>query len=190
MAFLRGRDLICLPIVSLGGDDIAEVRDVLFDAKRGALIGFTLNKRGPFSGRMNEMLLEKDVLAIGSHAIIVSSAASFHVPSTLDSGAPIGNVISDSVVTETGVAVGMVTDVVIDSHAGVVVGFEIAPTESGKSRERRKVYLPFDNNVSVSSDMLIVPEAAIDHIDEDFAGFGEAITRYRNALTANTVVVP
>jgi uncharacterized protein YrrD len=186
MALLRGRDLITLPIVSLGGDDLAEVRDVLFDAKRGILIGFTLNKRGHLSGRMNEMLLDADVLAIGPNAIIVTSSTSFHNPSVADSGSPIGNVISDSVVTDTGVVIGMVTDVVIDTKIGVVVGFEIAPTEAREGREGRKSYLPFDDTLSVSSDMLIVPEAAIDYIDDDFAGFAEAVDRYRTALSTRT----
>ena len=43
---LRGTDIVGLPVVTLGGEDIAEVRDVLFDAQAGHVLGFTLNKRG------------------------------------------------------------------------------------------------------------------------------------------------
>ena len=48
---LRGTDLVGLPVVTLAGDDIAEVRDVLFDADAGRVVGFTLNKRGRFAGQ-------------------------------------------------------------------------------------------------------------------------------------------
>lgn len=54
---LRGTDLVGLPVVTLGGDDIAEVRDVLFDGDAGQVLGFTLNKRGRLAGRLKENCL-------------------------------------------------------------------------------------------------------------------------------------
>ena len=53
---LRGTDLIGLPVVTLDGDDIAEVRDVLFDPQAGQVLGFTLNERGRLAGRRFEVL--------------------------------------------------------------------------------------------------------------------------------------
>ncbi len=199
MALLRGSDLVGLPIVTLGGDDIAEVRDVLFDAVRGVLMGFTLNKRGRLGGRMSDVLLQANVVAVGPNAIVVPTAQSLTEPNA-KSGAgapsteadaamrePIGNVLADRVLTDSGVVVGTVTDVVIESITNTVVGFEIAPAEQRPSRNGRKSYLPFHDTRSVSSDTLIVPAAAIAYITSDFAGFAEAIDHYREALAASRV---
>ena len=62
---LRGTDLVGLPVVTLAGDDIAEVRDVLFDPQSGHVLGFTLNKRGRLAGRMKEVLTREQIHAVG-----------------------------------------------------------------------------------------------------------------------------
>lgn len=41
-----------LPVVTVrGGEDVAEVRAVIYNPEAGRLVGMTLNKRGFFSGR-------------------------------------------------------------------------------------------------------------------------------------------
>ena len=196
MGLLRGVELVGVPIVTLSGDDVAEVRDVLFDASRGVLLGFTLNKRGRLRGRMNETLAQTEVLAIGPDAIIVGSASARTSSSSkksskegstkeADIADPIGNVLSDRVLTDSGVDIGQVTDVVIDGVAGEVVGFEIQPMDGHRSRSGRKSYIPFGDARSVSDEALVVPAAAIDYIASDYAGFAEAVSRYRSALAAD-----
>jgi uncharacterized protein YrrD len=68
---LRGTDLVGLPVVTLAGDDIAEVRDVLFDPQSGHVLGFTLNKRGRLAGRMKEVLTREQIHAVGPAAVMV-----------------------------------------------------------------------------------------------------------------------
>jgi uncharacterized protein YrrD len=191
MALLRGADIVGLPVVTLDGDDVAEVRDVLFDAGRGVLLGFTLNKRGRLSGRMSEVLPQAHVVAVGPHAVMVIAKHSLTDVLLADSGAqlpePIGNVLSDRVLTDTGVVIGTVTDVVFETSSNAVVGFEIAPDDQRPSRNGRKSYLPLRDTRSVSKDTLIVPAAAIEYVTSDFAGFAEAIDRYREALAASRV---
>jgi uncharacterized protein YrrD len=191
MGLLRGADLVGVPVVTLGGDDVAEVRDVLFDATQGTLLGFTLNKRGRLRGRLSKSLEQNDVLAIGPNAIIIGSASALSDKAEsqeADGGAlkgQGGNVLSDRVLTDSGVDIGIVTDVVIDSAAAAVVGFEIQPVDEHKSRNGRKSYIPFHDTRSLSSETLVVPAAAIDYIASDFAGFAEAVDRYRDALAAS-----
>ena len=43
---IRATELVGRPVVTLGGDDLAEVRDVVYDADQGALLGFTLTSAG------------------------------------------------------------------------------------------------------------------------------------------------
>lgn len=191
MSLLRGAELIGLPVVTLGGDDVAEVRDVLFDASRGVLLGFTLNKRGFLSGRMSEVLPQTNVVAVGPNAIMVQNALSLTDVFITAAGSqmpePIGNVLSDRVLTDSGVVIGTVTDVVFESRTNSVVGFEIAPEGEHPGRKGRKSYLPLHDTRSVSSDTLIVPATAIEYITNDFAGFAEAIDHYREALSASRV---
>src|SRR5690349_10342653 len=70
---IRATELVGRPVVTLAGDDVAEVRDVVYDAERGTLLGFTLNKRGWFRGRLHERLPVASVHAIGRDAVMVSA---------------------------------------------------------------------------------------------------------------------
>ncbi|MGH9270623.1 MAG: PRC-barrel domain-containing protein, partial [Ilumatobacteraceae bacterium] len=72
-ALVRGTDLVGLPVVTLAGEDIAEVRDVMFDVDEGAVLGFTLNKRGLFAGRLSEHLPRAEVKALGPDALMVAT---------------------------------------------------------------------------------------------------------------------
>jgi len=178
---VRGTDLVGLPIVTLAGDDVAEVRDVLYDADAGHIVGFSLNKRGRLKGRLKAVLTREQVLAVGPAAVMVD-------PTTVISVAPVdktgkgGNVLSDRVITDGGVAVGTVTDVVIDTGSGDVVGYEVLPTAETDQRHGRRSYIPLPQAIAVSGEALVVPAAAVDYITSDLAGFASSVERYRELL--------
>ena len=181
---LRGTDLVGLPVVTLAGDDIAEVRDVLFDADAGRVVGFTLNKRGRFAGRMREVLTREQIHAVGPAAVMVPADITLSPPTASDladreAG---GDVIADRVMTDSGVQVGTVSDVVIDTATGSVVGYEVLSADEPEQRHGRRSYLPLPETGAVSGEALIVPASAVEYIATDFAGFGEAIDRYRDLL--------
>lgn len=102
-ALLRGTDLVGLPVVTLAGDDIADVRDVLFDADAGQVLGFTLNKRGRLKGRMKETLDRQQIHAVGPAAIMVPPDVELVEQARGDRDGS-GNVLADSVMTDTGSA--------------------------------------------------------------------------------------
>ena len=181
---LRGTDLVGLPVVTLAGDDIAEVRDVLFDAQSGDVLGFTLNKRGRLAGRMKEVLTREQIHAVGPAAVMVRADIELSPkrPSDRTRRDTRGDVIADRVMTDSGVQVGTVSDVVIDTADGSVVGYEVLSADEPEQRKGRRSYLPLPETGAVSGEALIVPASAVDYIATDFAGFGEAIDRYRNML--------
>jgi uncharacterized protein YrrD len=181
-ALVRGSDLIGLPVVTLGGDDVAEVRDVLFDPAKGEVIGFTLNKRGKLARRLNESLPRDHVSAIGPNAVMIANdeALSGETPHAGGSGS--GDVLGDRVLTDSGVLIGTVTDAVIDTGSGAVVGYEIAPADEQSGRNGRRSYVPLDDTCAVSGEALIVPASAVDYVTNDLAGFAEAVDRFRNLL--------
>ena len=84
--------------------------------------------------------------------------------------------------TETGVNVGTVTDVVIDTADGSVVGYEVLPADEPDQRRGRRSYLPLPETGAVSGEAIIVPASAVDYVATDLAGFGEAVDRYRDLL--------
>jgi uncharacterized protein YrrD len=48
-----------LPVVTVhGGEDVAEVRDVIYDPKAGRLVGLTLNKRGNQPGTIHDVTFD------------------------------------------------------------------------------------------------------------------------------------
>ena len=179
---VRGSELVGLPVVTMAGDDIAEVRDVLFNPGAGALLGFTLNKRGRLAGRLKETLPRANVAAVGPDAIMVAGPEALsHEP--VPAGEPgSGNVLNNQVITDAGVHVGTVTDVVIDTGAGSVVGYEVAPADEQAGRKGRRSYVPLPDTGAVSGEVLVVPEAAVDYVTSDLAGFAEAVERYRTLL--------
>ncbi len=181
---LRGTDLVGLPVVTLAGDDIAEVRDVLFDPQAGHVLGFTLNKRGRLAGRMREVLTREQIHAVGPAAVMVRADIRLSAPPASDPARrdARGDVIADRVMTDSGVQVGTVTDVVIDTATGAVVGYEVLSADEPEQRKGRRSYLPLPETGAVSGEALIVPASAVEYISTDFAGFGEAIDRYRDLL--------
>jgi uncharacterized protein YrrD len=178
---VRGTDLVGLPIVTLAGDDIAEVRDVLYDADAGHIVGFSLNKRGRLKGRLKEVLTREQVLAVGPAAVMVDPATVIR-PESVETTGKGGNVLSDRVITDAGVAVGTVTDVVIDTGDGAVVGYEVLPAEESNQRNGRRSYIPLPEVIAVSGEAIVVPASAVDYVTSDLVGFGDAVDRYRDHL--------
>ena len=78
-ALLHGRELIGRPVVDgATGDDVAEIKDVVFDSGRGEITGFTLRKRGFLGGKLKEVLPIGDVVSIGTDAVMIDATASVH----------------------------------------------------------------------------------------------------------------
>jgi uncharacterized protein YrrD len=185
---VRARELIAKPVVTLGGDDLAEVRDVVYDSERGALLGFTLNKRSWFGGRLRERLTADAVHAIGKDAVMVASddalvdAAS--APEPVAAPAPERNVIGALVLTESGTKVGEVTDVIVALGSGArAVGYEVTGGEAGDATSR---YVPLPEQRAVSGDALIVPDEVDRFIVDDLAGFGASVPEFRAQLHEGT----
>lgn len=172
---MRARDLIGEVVVDAStGDDLAEVKDVLFDASRGTITGFTLRKRGTFGRRMKTILPIDGVLAVGPDAVMVDGADSLTHPNdapddTVAEGA--ADVLHDTVITESGRVLGTVKDVVVlGGPAPRVVAFEIGGGAVGSG------LVPLAARTSVSGSALIVPDAYEQRIRTDLTGLAAELT--------------
>lgn len=175
---VRATELVGLPVVTLNGDDVAEVRDVVYEPT-GGLIGFTLNKRGFLSGRLKQVLTVDMVTSIGRDAVMTETEEALteksDAPKSVDEAAD-RDVIGASVVTDDGTELGEVTDVVVSlGGSAEAVGYELV----SNAADGRHVFLPLPEQISVSGDAVIVPAGLDDFVRDDLTGFGSSVDRYR-----------
>lgn len=171
-----------LPVVTVhGGEDLAEVRDVIYDPEAGRLVGLTLNKRGFFAGRRREVLPVEALHAIGRDAVMVLDESSLTAPDDApdDVGHPATerNVIGNDVLTEGGRSLGAVRDLaLLVGGTGEVVGYQIEKPEGGHG------YIPLPAQLAVSGTALIVPDITEEFIRDDLIGLGAAVDEFRARL--------
>lgn len=171
-----------LPVVTVhGGEDVAEVRDVIYSPEAGRLVGLTLNKRGFFSGRRREVLPAEAIHAIGRDAVMILDESSLTAPEDApdDIGHPSTdrNVIGDDVLTEGGRSLGVVRDLaLLVGSRGEVVGYQIDKTAGGPG------YIPLPAQLAVSGAALVVPDITEEFIRDDLVGLGAAVDDFRGRL--------
>ncbi|HEY5318580.1 MAG TPA: PRC-barrel domain-containing protein [Solirubrobacteraceae bacterium] len=170
-----------LPVVTIhGGEDVAEIRDLIYNPEAGRVVGLTLNKRGFLSGRRREVLPAETIHAIGRDAVMVENEDSLTLPQ--DAPDEVGtsserDVLGNEVLTEQGKSLGKVKDVVVlAGSAGEVVGYEIE-TESGGTG-----YIPLPTQLAVSGSALVVPDPTQDFVEADLVGLGAAVDEFRSRL--------
>jgi len=171
-----------LPVVTVGGgEDIAEVRDVIYSPEAGALIGVTLNQRGFLAGRRKEVLAAVSIHAIGEHAVMVTDEGALVLPAEAPeevSGADSSrNVLGNDVLTDGGVSLGTVADLaVVAGTSGEVVGYQIIKPDGGSG------YIPLPAQLAVSGVALVVPALTEDFVRDDLVGLGAAVDEFRQRL--------
>jgi uncharacterized protein YrrD len=171
-----------LPVVTIGGgEDVAEVRDLIYDPEAGRVVGLTLNKRGFLSGRRREVLPARAIHAIGRDAVMIDDEESLILPQDApdEVGAPPSgrDVTGNEVLTEQGKSLGKVKDVVVlVGSDGEVVGYEIETGSGGIG------YIPLPTQLAVSGSALVVPDPTQDFVEADLVGLGAAVDEFRSRL--------
>lgn len=171
-----------LPVVTVhSGEDVAEVRDVIYSPESGRLVGVTLNKRGFFAGRSRDVLPDEAIHAIGQHAVMVLDESSLvaREDAADDVGHPPAerNVLGDDVLTEGGTSLGKVVDLVLlVGSSGVVVGYQIEKSDGERG------YIPLPAQLSISGDALVVPDITEEFVQDDLVGLGASVDEFRERL--------
>lgn len=188
---MRTSEVAGRAVVTMAGEDVAQIKDVVYSAAGGAVGGFTLAGRGLFSGPLKQALAWSSVTALGPDAVIIRDEAVFTSTSdVLDASAASGgsgsNVLGSDVLTDTGTLLGKVSDVILEvtnteAPTCDVVGYEVEPSEA-LGTHREKVFLPLPETLSASGAHLIVPDSAKDFVAHDLTGFGAAVGAFRHQL--------
>jgi uncharacterized protein YrrD len=181
--YMRTSEVIGLPVVTIrGGEDVAEIRDVIYAGDEGSLLGFTLNKRGFLRGRLKAVLPASSVGAIGTAAVMIEDESTLvapaDAPEEVARPATDRNVLGDAVITEGGVQLGTVSDLVLAvGGRGVIVGYELRRDDA-----KEPWYIPRPAQLAVSGDALLVPDHFEEYVSHDLSGFALAINRLREQV--------
>lgn len=183
---LRAKEIIKRPVVTLAGEDVAQVKDVVYGGNGGEVVGFTLNKRGLLGGPLKQGLPWSGVHGLGPDALMIADESAFQerddVVAKADGKG--GDVLGSRVITDDGRDLGEVSDVIIQVGAAAdVVGYQIDSTEA-LGRGGRTVLIPLPDTIAISGEALIVPAAATEFVSDDLAGFGAAVDAFRARLRA------
>ncbi len=192
---MRASEITKLPVVTLAGEDVAQVKDVIFSAGGGEVGGFTLAGRGRFSGPLKQALAWSEVAALGRDAMMIRDdqvlvPKSGVLDASATSGGSGGNVLGSRVLTDTGVDLGVVVDVVVEvggAEGGTcdVVGYEVEASEA-LSAQGNRVLVPLPATLSVSGEHLILPESAKDFVGQNLDEFAASVHAFRTQLEGTT----
>ena len=189
---LRASELAQRVVVTFAGEDVAQIKDIVYAANGGEIGAFTLAGRGLFAGPLKVALPWAKVVALGPDAVMIESADVL-VPlseafETADGAASSGkgDILKSEVLTDTGTSLGRVSDVIIGIGAtqggqADVVGYEIDPAES-LGRGKQPLLIPLPDTLAASGEHLMVPASAANYISDNLGGFGSAIDAFRSQL--------
>ncbi len=192
---VRASELAKLPVVTYAGEDVAQIKDIIYAAHGGQVEAFTLAGRGLFAGPLKTALPWSSVIGLGAAAVIIESEQVL-IPiadvlaQVTGAGPGRGDVLNSEVLTDQGAALGKVSDVVIgiDPSAGGqadVVGYEIEPADT-IGRGKQRLLIPLPDTLAASGEHLIVPASASNYLTDDLAQFGSVVDAFRAQLGATS----
>jgi uncharacterized protein YrrD len=188
---MRASEIAQRPVVTLAGEDVAQIKDIIYAADGGRVEGFTLNGRGRFAGPLKTSLQWSGVSALGPDAVMIADESVLVARDQVlrEAGASHaggGDVLNSRVLTDEGSDLGKVIDVIVEVNDmnrtfADVVGYEIEPSEA-LGKDVKKVLIPLPDTIAASGEHLIVPAAARDFVSNDLAGFGASVADFRSLL--------
>ena len=181
---LRATEIEGRPVVTLAGERVAEVKDVVFDSSKGRMLGFTLRGHSFLSRARKDVLAWSEVASLGRDAIMIRSDEALQGEESLvEEGVPDDrNVLGNQVLTDAGTDLGKVVDVIVETGpTAQIVGYEVAASEALATRGEH-VLIPLPDTISVSGEHLMVPTAALAFVSHDLSGFGAAVESFRTKL--------
>lgn len=180
---MRATEIEGRPVVTLAGEHVGDVKDVVFDSSRGKMLGFTLRSHGFFTAPRKDVLAWSEVVSLGRDAVMIRGEDALEEKELAGEGIPDNrNVLGNQVLTDAGTDVGKVTDVIIETGVTAeIVGYEVAASEA-LATHGEHVLIPLPDTIAVSGEHLMVPAAALEFVSHDLSGFGAAVQDFRAKL--------
>ena len=179
---MRATEIEGRPVVTLAGEHVGDVKDVVFDSSKGKMLGFTLRSHGFFSAPRKDVLAWSKVASLGRDAVMIRGEDALEEALAAEGISEHRNVLGNQVLTDTGTDLGKVADVIIETGVTAeIVGYEVAASEA-LATHGEHVLIPLPDTIAVSGEHLMVPAAALEFVSHDLSGFGAAVQDFRAKL--------
>jgi uncharacterized protein YrrD len=125
---VKGSDVIGKKILTLDGKKIEDIDDILYVPQKQHITAVLVKSKGMFSDA--KVILLSDIKSFGKDAVIVADKNSIKKASDIQP--PVSTIAENNIyltqgkiITEQGVELGKVKDIIFDSQSGQVVAFEV-----------------------------------------------------------------
>ncbi|MDB4977903.1 MAG: hypothetical protein JWM56_89 [Candidatus Peribacteria bacterium] len=181
----KGGDIIGKSIMARAtGREIDSVKDVLFDAQAGTVLGFLVREPGMLHA--GSMIPFANILSIGIDAVIVESEESLVVPeekSKEDVAVKSGIVAKGTrVMTEDGRDLGQIADLYFDDKTGRIEGYEVSGGLFSDAYSGRS-FLPAPPSFRIGEDVAFVPDDMAKQMEEQVGGIQKIARDTGDTLT-------
>jgi len=175
---IRATDLSGRAVIDMdAAEKLGRIDTIIIDPEARQLAAFRLSRGGSvFGSEAHATLPASCVYAIGPDAITVRHATNPDDDSARFERLPrISDVIGRKVVSRDGRLLGVVDDVLISGADGRIVGYLLADADLMSRLEslfvnkkhRRGSYVRADADLRAGRELIVVPEDAVSHWDED-----------------------
>jgi uncharacterized protein YrrD len=179
---MRATEIEGRPVVTLAGEHVGDVKDVVFDSSKGKMLGFTLRSHGFFTAPRKDVLAWSKVASLGRDAVMIRGEDALEAALPAEGISEHHNVLGNQVLTDTGTDVGKVADVIVETGVTAeIVGYEVEASEA-LATHGEHVLIPLPDTIAVSGEHLMVPAAALEFVSHDLSGFGAAVQDFRAKL--------
>lgn len=170
---LSGRSIVDMD----AAEKLGRIDKIIIDPDARRVAGFQIARGGPFLGHETHVTVPAtSVYAIGPDAVTVRHAAGAGDDTTRFDGLPrVSDLIGRKVVSRDGRLLGVIDDVLISGADGRIVGYQLADSDFKakleglfvEKKHRRGPYVRADADLRAGRDLIVAPDDAISHWDED-----------------------
>lgn len=185
-----GKSFIGMPVISLAdGERKGTVHDVVYSAREGRLLYFTVPVSGGFFGGGKTLLLDAvDIKSVGKDAITIANSDLLREQDrnvkqvAEDSGE---SIVGKRLMTEDGDNLGSIDDVLIDPATFLIVAYQVS---GGLWHDlmRGQTDVPVEMVLNVGKDVVVVPSSVKQVVERTSGGllgtFGVARTQISETL--------
>lgn len=160
----KGREIIGLPVIGLpSGKEIGVVEDLVWSHQELKITHLIVAGKGVFNRRRH--IAFGEVKSIGDDAVTVEEGVFKESPSSME-GKKVSQIAGDLVLTQEGQNLGTMEDLLFDSAAGKLLGYEVSTGLVGDLLSGRMI-MPPEKVLTWGEEAIIAGYDSLDRGEDD-----------------------